>query len=555
MDALQAQIRTMGLRGASGSNPQSSAKHTVKSSEKPLPSYMRATANSAKRSKSSSSSAPKVSASYRNRPLPASTTTASAARIKLYGNSSAKLYSSSSTLASSSSSLYSKSSTTTLKSALKKPGMSLENKVTGTNVSSFARPTNASRLKENSAPSQPSWAKPTSASRLKESNNGQQLSATRPTVGLVKQQQKTARFKAAFASRPLAPSKLGNRPPQATSINSSKPSTAASKKRVIKPQKAVFKKDFKQWRLDDFEVGKALGKGKFGRVYLAREKASGHIVALKLLFKSELAAAKVEKQVRREIEIQAHLRHENIVRLYGYFYDEKRVYLILEYVEKGELYTHLQAAKVFPEPVAAGYIGQLSRALSYLHSKNVIHRDIKPENLLLSANDTVKIADFGWSVVDNTADNLATTPSSSTVARDRKMRRMTLCGTLDYLPPEMVEGTPHDASVDLWSLGVLAYEFIAGRPPFDDDGEEEDTEGLDGSSYARTYQRIRDVAFSWPEEGVSELARDFIGKLLRKEPSERMALDEVLAHPWILQAERANKDDEGSKENGSNENI
>lgn len=109
----------------------------------------------------------------------------------------------------------------------------------------------------------------------------------------------------------------------------------------------------KRWTLKDFDVGRALGKGKFGRVYLAREKRSGYIVALKILFKSELQQHKVEKQLRREIEIQSHLRHKNILRLYGYFHDSKRVYLIIEYAAQGELYKQLRKYGRFPEKRAA----------------------------------------------------------------------------------------------------------------------------------------------------------------------------------------------------------
>lgn len=107
------------------------------------------------------------------------------------------------------------------------------------------------------------------------------------------------------------------------------------------------------WTLKDFEVGKPLGKGKFGHVYLARERQSGYIVALKVMYKAELQAQHVEKQLRREIEIQSHLRHPNILRLYGYFFDEKRVYLILEYAAGGELYKKLKQAGHFPEDMAS----------------------------------------------------------------------------------------------------------------------------------------------------------------------------------------------------------
>jgi aurora kinase len=109
----------------------------------------------------------------------------------------------------------------------------------------------------------------------------------------------------------------------------------------------------KRWTLSDFDIGKPLGRGKFGHVYLAREKRSNHVVALKVLFKSQLQQSQVEHQLRREVEIQSHLRHPNILRLYGYFYDQKRVYLILEYAARGELYKDLQKCKYFSERRAA----------------------------------------------------------------------------------------------------------------------------------------------------------------------------------------------------------
>merc|ERR1719284_1859438 len=122
-----------------------------------------------------------------------------------------------------------------------------------------------------------------------------------------------------------------------------------------------------RWKLEDFDIGRPLGKGKFGNVYLAREKKSKYIVALKVLFKSQLQKAQVEHQLRREIEIQSHLRHPNILRLFGYFYDESRVYLILEYAPRGELYKSLQKQpkQRFDEPRSAKYIRQMSDALKY----------------------------------------------------------------------------------------------------------------------------------------------------------------------------------------------
>lgn len=228
-------------------------------------------------------------------------------------------------------------------------------------------------------------------------------------------------------------------------------------------------------------------------------------MALKVLFKTQLKQSQVEHQLRREVEIQSHLRHPNILRLYGYFYDQSRVYLILEYAAKGELYKELQKCKYFNERRAATYIASLARALVYLHSKHVIHRDIKPENLLMGLQGEVKIADFGWSV--HTFN-----------------RRRTMCGTLDYLPPEMVESSEHDANVDIWSLGVLCYEFLYGVPPFE------------AKEHSDTYRRILKVDLKFPlKPVVSSNAKDLISQMLVKDASQRLPLVKVLEHPWIVQ--------------------
>nr|CAB3224784.1 aurora kinase [Phallusia mammillata] len=262
-----------------------------------------------------------------------------------------------------------------------------------------------------------------------------------------------------------------------------------------KPQK-------KEWSLKNFDIGKPLGRGKFGSVYLARERESKFIVALKVLFKSQLVKSNVEHQLRREIEIQSHLRHPHILRLYGYFHDETRVYLILEYAPRGEMFKELMKQGRFNEELTATYIAELADALKYCHSKKVIHRDIKPENLLMGLRGELKIADFGWSVH---------APSS---------KRQTLCGTLDYLPPEMVEGKNHDEGVDLWTLGILCYEFLVGKPPFESQSNQD------------TYKRITQLQYTFPPH-VSDGAKDLIRKLLQRNPRHRLPLDDVMAHEWI----------------------
>jgi serine/threonine protein kinase len=207
------------------------------------------------------------------------------------------------------------------------------------------------------------------------------------------------------------------------------------------------------------------------------------ILALKCLYKNEIIENRVEKQTRREIEIQSNLRHPNILRLYGYFHDERRIFLMIEFAGKGELYRQLAKVGRFSEKRSARYIDQMADALGYLHSKHVIHRDIKPENLLLGIDGELKIGDFGWSVH---------APSN---------RRTTLCGTPDYLPPEMVEGRSHTERVDHWALGVLTYEFLVGRPPFEDP-----------SGPHATNRRIAAVKYEIPKR-VSAEAGDLIHRV------------------------------------------
>lgn len=278
----------------------------------------------------------------------------------------------------------------------------------------------------------------------------------------------------------------------------------------------------KQFHLGMFEIGRPLGKGKFGRVYLARERSSSFVCALKVLHKNEIQQGKVEKQVRREIEIQSNLRHPNVLQLYGYFHDSKRIFLILEFAGKGELYKHLQREHRFPEWKAAQYIAQMAAALKYLHKKHVMHRDIKPENILVGIHGEIKISDFGWSV--HAPNN----------------RRNTMCGTLDYLPPEMIKPGSQDnfynEKVDLWSLGVLTYEFLVGEAPFED-------------TPVMTQRRIARGEMTVPSF-VSPEAKDLIKRLLVLDPEKRIPLDQVKKHPWIIKhcvrGERASQRDSKS---------
>lgn len=328
-------------------------------------------------------------------------------------------------------------------------------------------------------------------------------SAQSTTVTLPSQ---TAQRKAqvAASSNPPSPTKK-DKSSSASTIVSRRSDESESEQQ--QSQQLTLLDEPRIFHLGMFEIGKPLGKGKFGRVYLVKERSSGFICALKVMYKSELQQGSgVEKQVRREIEIQSNLRHPNILRLYGHFHDPKRIFLILEYASQGELYKLLRKANRFPEWKAAQYVAQMASALRYLHRKHVIHRDIKPENILVGIHDEIKISDFGWSVHAPTH------------------RRATLCGTLDYLPPEMIKSGSkdnwYDEKVDLWSLGVLTYEFLVGEAPFED-------------TPVMTQRRIARADMTIPSF-VSPEARDLIKKLLVLDPDKRLPLEDVHTHPWIL---------------------
>ncbi len=354
----------------------------------------------------------------------------------------------------------------------------------------------------------------------------------------------------------------------------------------------------KKWSTEDFVVGRPLGRGKFGNVYLAKESRTQKAVALKVIFKNSLTSGKCYNLLRREVEIQIRLRHPNILRLYGYFHDAKSCYLVLELAPGGELYKVLKRApdSRFDEATAAPYVRQLAQALQYLHTCQVIHRDIKPENLLLSydpastaamamvaaglgkdgrrrssssgggsagggaagpgglpKDHVIKICDFGWSI--------------HAPAPHHHMRT-TLCGTPEYIPPEMVAGKAYDHTIDIWALGIFAYELLQGQTPFyvaetkevmkDGEGSGDKAAAGGGGGGGETadgpippaseevkkgrekiYARI--TAFDGTPtflSPVSDSARDFITALINPDPRKRPALQDALQHPWLVEGGR-----------------
>jgi len=261
----------------------------------------------------------------------------------------------------------------------------------------------------------------------------------------------------------------------------------------------------KETKLSDFLIGKYLGSGKFGVIHMVKHRDTGCIFALKTLWKHKLRKYNQEPQVKREISVHLRLLHQNILRMYTWFQDEERVFLVLEYAPGGELYHILNQKRKFSELRAAWYISQIVEALTYCHKRNVLHRDLKPENILVGLDRELKLADFGWS------------------ALLEKDGRNTLCGTLDYLPPEMLNKQTHDTRCDLWALGILAYEFLEGRAPFETQCTQE------------TYKNIKTATPSFKTPCTDD-AKDFVNRLLMKLPQDRMNLHEVRQHRFVQTA-------------------
>lgn len=261
---------------------------------------------------------------------------------------------------------------------------------------------------------------------------------------------------------------------------------------------------------DDFEAieDKALGKGGFGHVWKVRHKLTGKIYAIKVINKDYIKKEKMIDQINREIEIMYRTDHPHIIKLYNHYEDDENFYLIMHCAGKGQLYHLLKRSKRLDEKTVAQYIREVISAVKYLHSMKppIIHRDIKPENVLLDSDGRAKLADFGWSNF-----------------YDENKQRETYCGTPEYLAPEMVNKSGHNESIDIWSLGVLMFELLAGRPPFIYKG---DTNEL--------YNDIKNLRIKWTDD-FPTLAKNLIIKILKLNPAERLSLDGIIDHPWFKQ--------------------
>ncbi|XP_052077146.1 serine/threonine-protein kinase PLK4-like isoform X2 [Mytilus californianus] len=257
--------------------------------------------------------------------------------------------------------------------------------------------------------------------------------------------------------------------------------------------------------IEDYQVLNLLGKGGFACVYRARSNKTGEEVAIKMIDKKLMKAAGMAARVKKEVEIHSRLKHPAILELYNYFEDSNYVYLVLEICHNGELNRYLKAnCKVLSEMEARHFMVQIVSGMLYLHSHGILHRDLTLANLLLTKSMDVKIADFGLATQLNFTEE----------------KHFTMCGTPNYISPEIAIRSAHGLETDVWSLGCMLYTFMVGKPPFDTD------------AVRSTLNRVITAAFDLPDH-LSQEAKDLLQSLLKKNPNDRIPLPEVLNHPFM----------------------
>ena len=282
-------------------------------------------------------------------------------------------------------------------------------------------------------------------------------------------------------------------------------------------------KDFKEWMsklhfainyknlLDQYNIKEKIGKGKFGLVKYGIQKETNRPVAIKIMAKKNMKKQDLEL-AKTEIDILKICKHPNIIKLYDTFDNSDYIYIVMEYCSGGDLFSYIEKRNYkLNESKAAEIIHKLSMAVYYLHSYGIIHRDLKPENILMtdeSENADIRLLDFGLSKI---------------IGPNEKC--LEPFGTLSFVAPEVLKGKPYDKTVDLWSIGIIAYLLLCGFLPFDDEHSEREI--------AR--QTIQDPV-PYPNniwDKLSNEAKEFVDGLLKKNPEDRMSITQVLESKWI----------------------
>ncbi|ROL55157.1 Death-associated protein kinase 3 [Anabarilius grahami] len=270
-----------------------------------------------------------------------------------------------------------------------------------------------------------------------------------------------------------------------------------------------------------YEMGEELGSGQFAIVRKCKEKSSGSEYAAKFIKKRRLSSSRrgvSREEIEREVNILREIQHSNIITLHDIFENKTDVILILELVSGGELFDFLAEKESLTEEEATQFLKQILDGVYYLHSKRIAHFDLKPENIMLLdknvPNPRIKLIDFGI---------------AHQIKDGNEFKN--IFGTPEFVAPEIVNYEPLGLEADMWSIGVITYILLSGASPFL------------GETKQETLTNISAVNYDFDEEyfsNTSELAKDFIRRLLVKDPKKRMTIEDSLQHPWIKVIKRRN---------------
>ncbi|OUM57830.1 hypothetical protein PIROE2DRAFT_66627 [Piromyces sp. E2] len=258
--------------------------------------------------------------------------------------------------------------------------------------------------------------------------------------------------------------------------------------------------------LSSFDIIKTIGTGSFGRVHLVKSRANGKYYAMKAIPKDHIAKEQQIEHIQEEKRILSQLRHPLFIQLSGTFQTRTHLFIVTNYVAGGELFAVLKKKIRFMNNIAKFYAAEVTVALDYLHSKDIIYRDLKPENIMLDVTGHVKLVDLGFAkhVTDVT---------------------YTLCGTPEYMAPEVILCKAYGKAVDWYALGILIYEMLCGYPPFYDQDQ------------LQLYKKILSGKIYWPSY-VTEEAKDLIQQLITPDLTKRFGnlkngAEDIKKHHWF----------------------
>ncbi|KAJ5772427.1 hypothetical protein N7520_002956 [Penicillium odoratum] len=307
--------------------------------------------------------------------------------------------------------------------------------------------------------------------------------------------------------------------------------TESARNSVVSAASILSGKGKRKTHVGPWQLGRTLGKGATGRVRLAKHAVTGQTAAIKIVSKKSAAMVQSESiaamdrnasnfsgfsnsrhmpcGIEREVVIMKLIEHQNVISLYDVWENRGELYLVLEYVEGGELFDYVSQNGPLPEEEAVRLFRQIIAGLGYCHRFNICHRDLKPENILLDANHNVKLADFGMAALQPAGHWLNTS-----------------CGSPHYAAPEIIYGKKYRGDrADMWSCGIILYALLTGYLPFD------------GGDLPNTLRLVKRGDYAIPEE-LSDEAANLITRILQKRPEDRISMAEVWTHPLLTKYEK-----------------